>query len=211
MNNYPKKDKNAALRKQIIEYAWEQFYDIGLKKVKVDELAAHFSISKRTLYEMFEDKQQLIITCFKQQFDKRKKDIENIKKQPGSILEKYVLFICQRIRELSGLNPIFYQDATKYPLLMKFLEESAKERNKTAMDFIKQCIRENLLIKDFNYHIILDIYNLQLANIVRYGLYRRYRIEDILNTMSIILFRGCCTQKGLEVLEDVRRKLNDDL
>ena len=203
-------DKNSNIRTLIMEYAWEQFYKFGLKKVKVDELATHFSISKRTLYEMFEDKQQLIITCFKHQFEKTKKEIENIKNSPGSILEKYVLFICQRIRELSKLNPVFYQDATKYPALMLFLEDSAKERNKTAMEFIKQCIRENLLIREYNYAIILDIYNIQLTNVVRYGLYRKYKIEDILNTMSIILFRGCCTPKGLEVLENVRRKLNDE-
>ena len=127
MAQFSQNDKNANIRILIMEYAWEQFYKYGLKRVKVDELATHFSISKRTLYEIFEDKQQLIISCFKHQFEKTKKDIENIKNSSGSIVEKCVLFICQRIRDLSKLNPVFYQDALKYPAALSMPPEGAGE------------------------------------------------------------------------------------
>ncbi len=202
-------DRYGDLRTSIMEYAWDQFYKYGLRQVKVDQLAAHFSISKRTLYELFDDKEKLIMSCFEMQFEKTKKDIEAINKQSGSILEKYVLFICQRIKDLGKLNPLFYEEAGKYPNLVKFLEKTSLERNKTAINFIYQCIKEDLLIKEFNYNIILEVYNLQLTSIVKLGLYKKYKMEDILNTMSIVLFKGCCTPKGLKVLEDVRCKLKN--
>lgn len=189
------------LRCDILEYAWTEFKRLGLKKVKVDDISSHFSISKRTLYEMFEDKETLIVECFKYQLDKSSRDLEEIQRQTKHSLETYVLLFVERMKESEGVSPVFFVDALKYPKLMQFFDETTERRNKMAMDIIHRCVEDGYLIRDFNYPMLLEAFNVQFLNIVKLELYRKYSFSDMINTLQIIMFRGCCTKKGLELLD----------
>lgn len=194
-------DSQKQLRLSIMEYAWEEFKRLGLKKVKVDDISSHFSISKRTLYEMFEDKETLIVECFKMQMEKNRREIEKIQPQTTHSLETYVQLFVQRIKEAEDVNPLFFSESFKYPKLMRFFEETTEQRDKKAMEIIQQCVNDGYLIPDFNYPMILEAYNVQFMNIVRLELYKKFSMTDMLNTLQIVPFRGCCTRKGLELLD----------
>lgn len=49
------------LRKRVIAEAFRAFGKYGIKNVHMDDLACSLSISKRTLYELFCDKEQLLL------------------------------------------------------------------------------------------------------------------------------------------------------
>jgi AcrR family transcriptional regulator len=48
------------IRNRIIEGAAELFKNYGIKSVTMDSLANHLGISKRTIYEAFSDKDELL-------------------------------------------------------------------------------------------------------------------------------------------------------
>ena len=48
------------LRERIIERALVMFYDMGIKSVRMDDIAVACGISKRTLYENFADREDLV-------------------------------------------------------------------------------------------------------------------------------------------------------
>lgn len=54
----------AELRKRVILEASSAFAKSGIKNVHMDSLACALSISKRTLYELFCDKEQLLLEVF---------------------------------------------------------------------------------------------------------------------------------------------------
>ena len=43
-------------RERIIEQAARMFAEQGIKSIRMDDIAKELGVSKRTLYEMFEDK-----------------------------------------------------------------------------------------------------------------------------------------------------------
>ena len=47
-------------RNRIIEGAAELFRTYGIKAVTMDSLASHLGMSKRTIYEVFSDKDELL-------------------------------------------------------------------------------------------------------------------------------------------------------
>ena len=51
------------LREKIIDAAVTLFEKKGIKGVTMDDIASSFGISKRTLYEVFTDKETLLIEC----------------------------------------------------------------------------------------------------------------------------------------------------
>lgn len=52
-----------ALRDKIVKKATESFRTYGIKGITMDEIAASLGISKRTLYEVFQDKEALLQEC----------------------------------------------------------------------------------------------------------------------------------------------------
>ena len=196
-------DSQKELRRDILDYAWTEFIRLGLKKVKVDDISSHFSISKRTLYEMFEDKETLIVECFRHRFDAKHKEVELIHRETTLSLETYVRLFSERIKESENINPVFFSEAFKYPKLMRFFEETTEERNSRAMEVIQKCVNDGYLIPDFNYPMLLEAYGAQFMSIVKLELYKKYKLSDMLNTLQIISFRGCCTEKGLELLDRI--------
>ena len=189
------------LRISILEYAWSEFKRMGLKKVKVDDISSHFSISKRTLYEMFEDKETLIVECFKHHFAKKRQKAHEIQRKSKVSLEAYVRLFVERLKDTEDVNPVFFSESLKYPKLCQYFQETAEERNRYALQAIQQCVDDGYLIRDFNYKMLLEVYNVQFLNILKLDLYKHYSLHDILNTLQIVSFRGCCTQKGLELVD----------
>lgn len=50
----------AELRERIVETAMNAFTSHGIKSITMDDIAASLGISKRTLYEVFSDKESLL-------------------------------------------------------------------------------------------------------------------------------------------------------
>ena len=55
--------KRGATREEIIRTTQELISRNGIRAVRVDEIAQTLGISKRTLYELFADKNDLVMTC----------------------------------------------------------------------------------------------------------------------------------------------------
>lgn len=47
-------------REDVVKRAAEMFAEFGVKSVRMDDVARDLAISKRTLYELFADKQELL-------------------------------------------------------------------------------------------------------------------------------------------------------
>lgn len=56
-------DAKSGLRQRIVAIATDAFTKNGIRSVTMDEIASEVGISKRTLYETFEDKEELLVEC----------------------------------------------------------------------------------------------------------------------------------------------------
>ncbi len=189
------------LRTAILEYAWKEFKRVGIKRVKVDDLAAYFSISKRTLYEMFDDKENLVVECFRLQYQQGQIVAEQIIDGSINSLEIFVKLFVERIREIEDVNPVFFTDVFKFPKLLDFYKQIAGEKDKTVLRIIDKCVEDGYMMDGFNYKMLLETSNMQFMNVIRFELYTKYSLAEILSTLQIVFFRGCCSPKGVELLD----------
>lgn len=60
---YEKENNRTELKHKTVTLAMNAFATKGIKGVTMDDIAMGLGISKRTLYEMFEDKEELLIAC----------------------------------------------------------------------------------------------------------------------------------------------------
>ena len=63
IENAKENSQRVELKDRIIETASEAFTTHGIKSITMDDIAASLGISKRTLYEVFQDKESLLTQC----------------------------------------------------------------------------------------------------------------------------------------------------
>ena len=61
----PEKNMETSTKERIIEHAALQFLNNGIKNITMDELAEQLGMSKRTIYELFQNKEELIMESLK--------------------------------------------------------------------------------------------------------------------------------------------------
>lgn len=66
------------VRKQVISVAAEMFHQQGIRSVTMDDIAHRLCMSKRTLYQIFADKESLLLACVIQHEEEVIKQLEKV-------------------------------------------------------------------------------------------------------------------------------------
>lgn len=191
-----------ALREQILKVATREFTTIGVKSVKMDDIARKLKISKRTLYEIYDNKEQLLLESVARRIHEFDATLERFdssgeKQVIDIILEFYRL----QMEELHDMNPVYYEDLHKYPRVMSFLEQVNKEHKAHSKDFFKRGVLEGYFRNDFNYELISLLGNNVMQNVMESKLYNTYSLQDIFRNVVMLFIRGLCTAKGILELD----------
>ena len=191
-----------ALREQILKVATREFTTIGVKSVKMDDIARKLKISKRTLYEIYDNKEQLLLESVARRIHEFDATLERFdssgeKQVIDIILEFYRL----QMEELRDMNPVYYEDLHKYPRVMSFLEQVNKEHKAHSKAFFKRGVLEGYFRNDFNYELISLLGNNVMQNVMESKLYNTYSLQDIFRNVVMLFIRGLCTAKGILELD----------
>ena len=197
-------------REQVLEFAFNEFVQKGLKAVKMNDIAFALSMSKRTLYEMFGDKEGLLIECFKFNQEKGHQEYEKLRKESKNSLETIIKLYRQRIDEMTNVNPAFLSDIQKYDRVMEHLEKLSKEKNEIALRFSEECVENGLFRKDIDYKLLFLSFDVMNKALLSNEVYQQYGLENIVNTINMTFLRGLCTQKGLEIIDSGNYTLRKD-
>ena len=101
-------------RRQLLEKAGELFMSIGIKSVSMDDIAKNLGISKKTIYQYFENKKDLLSQIIHQFTDQYIKEL-NLKRQDATdaIMEMHI--IGKHITgHLRGISNATMHDLQKY-------------------------------------------------------------------------------------------------
>ena len=99
--------QKAELRERIIMTATEAFTLKGIKCITMDDIAAALGISKRTLYEVFADKESLLKECILHKQAERDKYLQAIYEQSNNVLE-VILAVFQLSFQFCNLSFVFF-------------------------------------------------------------------------------------------------------
>ena len=149
-----------SLKELILEKTRELFLTIGFKSVTMDQIAFDMGISKKTIYNFFENKNELVKAVTSYMFNSITIGVTEIKKNsdnPINELYDINLFLIKYLKKES-VSPL-YQLEKYYPLIHK-------EINKKQFDFITKSttgslnngIKLGLFRKDIKIDFISRLY-----------------------------------------------------
>lgn len=190
------------LRERIILAAVELFTTNGIKSITMDEIAASLGISKRTLYEVFPDKETLLEECIL----KSQKDgdifVKGVIETSGNVLE--VLLRCYQwsIERFHATNKKFFEDIKKYPKAYQLMKNNRNWSSEDTVNFFKEGVKQGIFRDDVNFAIINLLVRDQLDLLMNSDICNEYSFLEVYESIMFTFLRGISTEKGVRVLED---------
>ena len=111
-----------ALKGRILDAALKAFIERGVKAVRMDDVAQSLSISKRTLYEIYKDKEELLYQSILKFDQDSKRSMAAFVQQAPSVMDIIIEAYKRRVLRTGSVNPLFYEDIQKYPIVSEYLE-----------------------------------------------------------------------------------------
>ena len=156
--------ENPEIRNRISEAAFSLFCLKGVKSVSMDDIAQHLSMSKKTIYKWYSNKDEIIYASTRNYLQVVESDYEGCLATAKNAVEELFHVMGMTRRILSGMHPSVFYDLQKYHASSWKLWQDHK--NKYMLGKIKQNllrgIEEGLFRKDLEVEVIA---RLRLAQI----------------------------------------------
>jgi len=190
-----------SLKSKILDTAMLDFAKRGIKSVKMDDIARGLNISKRTLYEVYENKEILLYECIKKAKAQDECEMLAMMSHHDNVIDIILNIYKIKIEQFKQVTPQFYSDLEKFPMVMSYLEEQHERDRVLQKQFIVRGVEEGYFRKDVDIDIVITMFDALSQYVRRTRLYNQYPVKDIFNNMLFISFRGICTQKGIKVID----------
>ena len=189
------------LKGRILQIATALFHQHGIKQVKMDDIANDLRISKRTLYEVYENKEDLLFEVLQQHDSVERQQLLEFDK-PGTNVINIILEIYRvRPAEFITVNPLFFEDLQKYPNLLTYVRKLHDDKEAEIVAFIERGKNEGLFLENVNYGIVRELTFASEQFVMNNFLFKRYDITELSRIMIMLFVRGICTEKGIKLLD----------
>src|SRR5882757_3428711 len=99
---------------RIIQGGEELFLKAGIKSVTMDDIAKHLGMSKKTIYQFFKDKNELVTALVKKKLQQDEDHMCVIISKSGNVIEEMINMMKCSEEIFARINPIVIHDLQKY-------------------------------------------------------------------------------------------------
>lgn len=201
------------LKKRIIKEAGTLFFQYGVKSVSMDDLASSLGISKRTLYEVFKDKEEVLLTYLEDKKEERNNKIMEVISTSRNMIEVFLYFIeYHKNKELPTIK--FYEDIYKYyPRIYKLVQQDVDENKIYMKEYLQKGIDEGYIRKNLNVDVAAFLVEESTYTYIRASYMEKppFSFQELFFTMMVNFIRGISTNKGIEIIDQyLSNKTNEN-
>lgn len=188
------------------------FRRFGVKSVTMDDVAKEISISKKTLYKCFRDKESLVLSTVESHMRENEEAIEKIITTEPNAIEQFHLITTYLMSNQRKMSPSMLYDLKKYhPQSFELLE---KHRSKNIVRHLLFNIElgrnAGLYHHDFHPEIIAKSFSMLSFHVFDSAELNSLNTsqDDILIEIIKYHLRSISTPKGIETINAINWKIN---
>ncbi|MTI58384.1 MAG: TetR/AcrR family transcriptional regulator [Firmicutes bacterium] len=180
-------------RERILAKARDLFFSYGYSKITMDELAAELKMSKKTIYNIFASKRDLLDEVIKNHFKDIKEEIETQLKREMSfqeMLKRLLLIINQKtsLINIRALDDIKKNSPDSWKMINKYRESFLQTRLK---EIFQKGIREGVIKEGIPLELIVLVTMNLIRNITPPELMALpYSFDQVLEMIIEIIIEG---------------------
>jgi TetR/AcrR family transcriptional regulator, cholesterol catabolism regulator len=192
------------MKEKVLKGAEELFFKYGIKNITMDDIAKHLGMSKKTIYQIFKDKDEVVHTLMIHKIKEDKTIFTKTFQESENVVDE-MFAVMKNLRDILGIiNPILFHELAKYyPSTWQLFQDF-------KYDFILQNIErtltkgkaEGLVRKDVNTKILarMRLENLDMAFIGRTFPFDKFDLLEVQLAMTEHFLYGVCTLKGHKLI-----------
>lgn len=197
-------------RENIIKHVSQMIISLGVKSVRMDDVATQMGMSKRTLYEMFGDKEELLYDSLAYLIDERGRHLSEKTQHCENMME--VLLVSVREMCGNGISSeleqrLAYNLKKFYPAVYDRVRRYHSERGLNGLKHaLDKCGAEGLLDPNADIELMAQLFLMTMGVFLSDGnnpLPENTTREDAFAVMIINFLRGLSSAKGLQVIDQI--------
>ena len=193
------------VKERILQKASDLFMRYGIRSITMDEIATQLGISKKTIYQFFTDKDEMVEGVV----DSHIRENEEKCRRFQSVSENAVIEILMAVDEteemLKAMNPLIMYDLEKHhpKSHRKFWDHIHRFMYKMIRENLQRGISENLY-REIVHQDIVCRHRLESAFMCfnqDIFPHNRYKITEVVRELSMLYLNSIATDRGRELIE----------
>jgi len=196
--------------KRIIEVSADLFVKFGAKSITMNDISDKAGISKKTLYELFDNKDELLSKCIDfihEQSDRERLELFESKEIS---IELVIEIVRKTALRINSINPNFVSDIKKYyPDIYKTkINQMERKAIEFYIEIIKVGVDKGLFRSNINVEIASNLLHEQINQLIHTDTFPsdKFPKSEVFRTMMDIFIRGIATQESLKELIEIEKK-----
>lgn len=188
------------IREKILEGTEMLFTKYGIRSVSMDDIARHLSVSKKTLYQHFADKDELVYRMSERYLARTSKNYEQIKSTSGNSVEELSRISVRMKQDFESMNPSMLFDLQKFHPKAWGLYNQHKTQviSESVEKNINQGIKDGLFRPDLNATILARLRMAMMESGFNDNIFPReqFNFVEVQSQIFELFVYGMCTDKG---------------
>jgi AcrR family transcriptional regulator len=195
-------------KEKILNGAVELFMRYGVRSISMDDIARHLTVSKKTLYQHFEDKDELVTLASVSQIEMSKKQYDDLTTSAKNAIDELAkISVCLR-KDMTEMNPSLLFDLQKYhpKAWTVWLDHKNKFIKESVVRNIKQGIAEGYYREDVNPEVMAVVRIEQIPIAFDHKIFpsEKFNLAEVQLQMFDHFVYGLCTEKGKKQYQKYR-------
>ena len=202
-------DQHARLKEDIFDILLNN----GMKKTTMDLVASKLAMSKRTLYEIFENKEDMIKDVIDYSHRRHHNECIRIFKEAPNMMEAFYNMLHYQQEFIKKANPCFFRDMDSKYSKIRPAYDGHNDRWENDMHKVIEIGKEQgVFRKDINYKVLLPMLRIQMESLKRMEEFMPSYItlSEAIDTVTMSFLRSIASPKGMEILEAKAKNYSAD-
>jgi|FLOH01.1.fsa_nt_gi TetR/AcrR family transcriptional regulator, cholesterol catabolism regulator len=199
--------------KIIVEKVAKLYCEYGIKSVTMDDISHTLAISKKTLYNYFSDKEELVWAVIEHLNKERQIDFSIHKNKNSNAIEELFYYYEIQVQMIKNHKPTFVYDLRKYfpEIYIHFQKNKQNRILESVKDNLVKGKKEGLYRSDLNEDIISRLTLMRIEGILNSDI---FDVEEIVSTnLFSEMYRyhlyGIVSDKGRKIFEQKINNINE--
>jgi AcrR family transcriptional regulator len=201
------------IKDKILNGAMELFMKYGVRSVSMDDIARHLSVSKKTIYQYFTDKDDVVTRVAHHHLDTTKGEFDSFRADSKNAIDELVKISQCLKKDMQEMNASLLFDLHKYhPKAWNvWLEYKNKHIRASIIDNMVQGIEEGYFRPEINPDILsaVRLEQVQLAFDDHVFPHDRFNLSEVQIQIFEHFIYGLLTDKGRKLYEKYKLELKE--
>jgi TetR/AcrR family transcriptional regulator, cholesterol catabolism regulator len=201
------------IKDRILKGAMELFMKYGVRSVSMDDIARHLSVSKKTIYQYFVDKDDVVTLVATDHMDKGRTEYEDLRESSKNAIDELVKISACLKKDLQEMNPSLLFDLHKYhpKAWSVWLDHKNKYIRDSVVRNINQGIEEGYYRKELNPQVLaaVRIELVQMAFDERVFPHNEINLAEAQIQIFDHFVYGLLTEKGRKLYEKYKLEFKE--